>query len=125
MTKKKLGLIVDILMYALLLTQMLYVFVGNNIHEIIGIGFFVCLIIHVVLRGWWFKTLFNKNKPASRRFFDVITCLLILTAINTVACFFIPVRFYTDTSNGLSAPLSKFSRPTQALFIMSDTVRAV
>lgn len=81
MTKKKLGLIVDILMYALLLTQMLYVFVGNNIHEIIGIGFFVCLIIHVVLRGWWFKTLFNKNKPASRRFFDVITCLLILTAI--------------------------------------------
>ena len=81
MTKKTLGLIVDILMYALLLAQMLYVFIGNNVHEFIGIGFFICLVAHVILRGWWFKTLFNKNKPAYRRIFDVVTCLLILTAL--------------------------------------------
>ncbi len=79
--KKRLGQITDILMYSLLLAQMLYVFIGNNVHEILGMGFFVCLIIHVVLRGWWFKTLFVKNKSASRRFFDVITCLLILTVL--------------------------------------------
>ena len=81
MTKKRLGTIVDVLMYALLLAQMLYVFIGNNVHELIGICFFVCLVVHVVLRGWWFKTVFIKNKTASRRFFDVITCLLIITAL--------------------------------------------
>ena len=77
MTKKKLGLITDILMYALLLTQMLYIFVGNNVHEILGIAFFACLVIHLVIKGWWFKSLFKK-KTASLRFFDVLTCLLIL-----------------------------------------------
>lgn len=81
MTKKRLGLAVDILMYAILLTQMLYVFVGNNVHEVLGIAFFICLIVHVILRGWWFKTLFIKKKSASRRFFDVITCLLMLSII--------------------------------------------
>ena len=81
MTKKRLGLIVDILMYTLLLAQMLYIFIGNNVHEFLGIGFFACLFVHVILRGWWFKTLFIKTKPASRRFFDIITCLLILTIL--------------------------------------------
>lgn len=80
MTKKKLGLIVDILMYVLLLVQMLYVFTGNNVHEFLGIAFFVCLLIHVVLRGWWFRSLF-QTKSASRHFFDVITCLLLLASI--------------------------------------------
>ncbi|MBR6159783.1 MAG: hypothetical protein IKQ40_05725 [Lachnospiraceae bacterium] len=81
MTKKRLGLIVDILMYAILLAQMLYIFTGNNVHEILGIGFFVCLVVHIVLRRWWFKALFIKNKPASARFFDIITCVLLLTAL--------------------------------------------
>ncbi len=80
MTKKKVGMIVDILMYLLLVTQMLYVFTGNNIHEIIGIAFFVCLVIHIVLKKWWFQALFAKGKSASRRFFDFITLLLLLLA---------------------------------------------
>ncbi len=81
MTKKRIGILIDILMYAVLLAQMLYIFTGNNVHEILGITFFVCLIIHVILKGWWFKTLFKKKKPAIRRFFDIVTCLLMLTAI--------------------------------------------
>ena len=80
MTKKRVGLIVDILMYGLLLAQMLYVFIGGVAHEIIGIAFFVCMALHLVLKGWWFRTLFQK-KSASRRFFDVLTCLLILTIL--------------------------------------------
>ncbi len=79
MTKKRFGLIIDILMYALLLAQMLYIFIGNNVHEILGIAFFVCLVIHLIIKGWWFKSLFKKNKTASFRFFDILTCLLILT----------------------------------------------
>ena len=80
MTKKRVGLIVDILMYGLLLTQMLYVFIGGVAHEIIGIAFFVCMVVHVVLKRWWFRTLFQK-KSASRRFFDIVTCLLFLTIL--------------------------------------------
>ena len=77
MIKKRLGLIADVLMYALLLTQMLYVFTGNNVHEILGIAFFVCFAVHLAIKGWWFKSLFKK-KSASRKFFDIITCILIL-----------------------------------------------
>ncbi len=41
---------IDMLMYTLLLVQMLYVFTGNNVHEILGVSFFICLIFHVILR---------------------------------------------------------------------------
>ena len=81
MTKKRVGLIVDILMYGLLLTQMLYIFIGGVVHEILGITFFVCYVVHLVIKGWWFRTIFAKGKSGSRRFFDVITCLMNLTII--------------------------------------------
>ena len=51
--KKTITIIVDILMFAILLVQMLYVFVGNVAHEFLGIGFFVCLIIHMILKRHW------------------------------------------------------------------------
>ncbi|MCR5301234.1 MAG: hypothetical protein K6E49_02210 [Lachnospiraceae bacterium] len=81
MVKKRVGLFVDIMMYALLITQMLYVFVGNNAHEIIGIAFFICLAVHIVLKKWWFKTILKKDKPLQRRIFDIITCLLMISII--------------------------------------------
>lgn len=78
MTKKKVGLIVDFLMYSLLVIQMLYVFTGNNVHEILGIAFFLCVVFHLTIKGWWFKTLFRKNNK-NQRFFDIVTCLLYLS----------------------------------------------
>ena len=81
MNRKRIGLIVDILMYTLLVAQMLYIFIGNTVHEILGIAFFVCFVVHLVIKGWWFKTLFKKGKSGSRRFFDVVTCILILTIL--------------------------------------------
>ena len=78
--KKRIGLIVDILMYGLLLAQMLYIFIGGVVHEILGIAFFICLVIHLVIKRWWFRGLFRKGKNKSHRFFDVLTCLLILTS---------------------------------------------
>ena len=81
MMKKRIGLIADILMFALLVAQMLYVFTGNNVHEILGIGFFICLIVHVIIKGWWFSTLFKKGRPASKKAFDTVTALLLLCII--------------------------------------------
>lgn len=81
MTGKKIGVIVDILMYGLLITQMMYIFTGNNVHEILGIAFFVCLVLHVIIKRRWFGTLFRKKKPRSRALFDVVTCLLLLSIV--------------------------------------------
>ena len=83
-TKKTITIIVDILMFAILLVQMLYAFVGNVAHEFLGIGFFVCLIIHMILKRYWLPGLLKskgKKLPASLWFFNVVTILLVLSII--------------------------------------------
>ena len=79
-------MIVDALMYILLLTQMLYVFTGNTIHEFLGITFMLCVVVHIVLKRKWIKAVFKKGRKVSkaRRFSDVVTLLLFL-AILTLA----------------------------------------
>ncbi len=72
-------LTVDVLMYAILLLQMLYVFTGNNIHEITGIIFFVCFILHLLIKLDWIKSLLKGKismKSKARVFSTVVTCLL-------------------------------------------------
>lgn len=80
--KKKINLASELVMYLALLTQMLYVIVGNVVHEILGIVFFVSLVIHIIVKRYWFKTVFKNldKKPASRKFADSITILLLITA---------------------------------------------
>ena len=81
---KKIGIAFDILMYGLMAAQLLYVFTGNNLHEILGITFFVCLVIHIVIKRRWIKALFTgklKNAPGSQKFAAVITCLLFLSIV--------------------------------------------
>mgnify|MGYP002861617152 CR=1 FL=1 len=81
---KKAGVVIDILMYVLLLAQMLIVFTGSTIHEFMGIAFFVCVILHCVQKRWWLPSLFKKrsSKPSKeRRFFNIVTVLLILSII--------------------------------------------
>ncbi len=81
MTKKRFGAAIDIIMYVLMLTQMLYVLTTNNVHEVIGIAFFISLIVHIILKRWWFKTAFRKGQSGSRLFFNIVTILLMLAAV--------------------------------------------
>ena len=89
MSKKRIGTIVDVLMYMLLAAQMLYVLTGNNLHEYLGIAFFLCLIAHLVIKFWWFRAVLRRGKKTessaqkngARRVFDIVTILLILTAV--------------------------------------------
>ena len=79
---KKAGIAADVLMYLILMVQMLYVFTGNIIHEWLGIGFFLCLIVHIILKrkviaGMWK----GGKKSAARRFSDIVTVLLFLCII--------------------------------------------
>ena len=75
------GLIVEILLYIIMLLQILYVFLGNIPHEILGVAFFVLLVVHIVFKRKWLKTLFKKNpnKSAVVRFngFVIIAILLV------------------------------------------------
>lgn len=78
--KKTLGIIVDVMMYAILLVQMLYIFTGNIVHELLGIAFFACLVTHCVIKRWWLPSLIKKRsskRSKGRLFFDIITALLI------------------------------------------------
>lgn len=80
--KKVTGIAVDVLMFVILLVQMLYVFTGNTLHEILGIGFFVCLVVHIIFKRKWYKTLFNgTKKPVPRKIFNISTILLMLSII--------------------------------------------
>ena len=79
---KKAGIAADVLMYLILLVQMLYVFTGNTLHEWLGIGFFLCLIVHIIIKrkviaGMWK----GGKKSAARRFSDIVTVLLFLCII--------------------------------------------
>ena len=81
--KKTIGIVVDILMYGLLLTQMIYVFTGNNIHEILGIAFMLSTIMHIVLKRKWIAAVLKReNKPSkARRFSEILILILFLLTI--------------------------------------------
>ena len=80
--KNRAGTAVDVLMYAILLVQMLYVFAGNTLHEILGIIFFVCLVCHIVLKRKYFRSFFSSvKKTPVRKFSDAVTVLLFISII--------------------------------------------
>ena len=81
-SKKLTGITVDVLMYGILLVQMLYVFAGNTLHEILGIAFFLLMICHIVMKRNYFRSFFSgAKKPPARRFSDIVTLLLLLSII--------------------------------------------
>lgn len=80
---KKIGIVVDVLMYIIMLMQMAYVFTGNDLHEWLGIGFFICLTTHVILKRHWFKGVFSRKGKllSSRRFADLMIIALLLDLV--------------------------------------------
>ena len=85
MDKKKLGkgigIAVDVLMYAIMLVQMVYVFTGNIVHEVLGIGFFVCLAAHIIIKRKYLTGLFRfKGKSPIRAVSNAVTLLLLATS---------------------------------------------
>lgn len=79
-TKKIVGLIIDLAMYAVMLAQMLYVITGNPLHEWLGVTFFILLIFHLIIKRAWFKQVYNRkvNLKSARRFADLMIILLLI-----------------------------------------------
>lgn len=61
MTWQKMRQFVDILMSVILIFEMFYTLTGNFLHEVIGVLFFVTLIIHTVLSRNWIKGIAIKK----------------------------------------------------------------
>ncbi len=81
---KKLGIAVDIVMYAIMLVQMFYIFTGNTFHEIAGIVFFVCLAAHIIIKRKHIKAILTgklKNAGKAQKFSAFVTCLLFVGMI--------------------------------------------
>ncbi|MBQ3940654.1 MAG: hypothetical protein II723_06030 [Oscillospiraceae bacterium] len=75
--KKAVGYTADVLMYAVMAVQLLYAFTGNTLHELLGIVFFLCLTVHIVIKRRWLRSLRNSGtRPPARRFFNIVTVLL-------------------------------------------------
>lgn len=79
---KRIGIAVDVLMYLIMLVQMVYVFTGNILHEIFGVSFFVCLIIHLIIKRKYLLSLYKfRNKSAARKIANITTILLTLCSV--------------------------------------------
>ena len=76
--------IVDILMMLALLCLMAYQVTGEKLHEWIGIGMTVILIVHHILNIRWYGALF-KGKYNAYRIISTVTNTLLLAAIALTA----------------------------------------
>lgn len=63
---KIMGILVDILLYLVMVLQMLYVFLGDIPHEILGISFFVLLVSHTIIKRKWIKAILKRNPNRSK-----------------------------------------------------------
>lgn len=83
--KKKMNAIIDVIMYAVLLVQMMYVFAGGTLHEILGILFFICLIVHIVMKRHWLKGMANRNGRKLMPGVKVFNAVTVLLGIFVIA----------------------------------------
>lgn len=83
MLKKKriLKIIIDFIITLILLTQMAFIYTGQEIHEYTGVLLFVLFIIHHLLNLNWFKTLFNARYSCYRGLLLIINLLILLSVL--------------------------------------------
>lgn len=79
-SKAAFKIVVDILMTLGLLFSMGYQFWGDIAHEWVGAGMFLLFILHHILNGNWYKSLF-KGRYTPSRIFQLIVDLLVFLAM--------------------------------------------
>ena len=78
--------IVDLAMTVLLLFLMAYQVTGEALHEWIGIGMTLLVIVHQILNRKWYGALFKGRYTAYRVLSTLITALLLLSFALTAFC---------------------------------------
>ena len=84
--KNRIKKALDIILTVLLLGLMAYQVTGESLHEWIGIGMTVVLIVHHVLNSRWFEALFKGKYNAYRIAATVINTLLLASIALTAFC---------------------------------------
>ncbi len=77
---------VDVCMTALLLCLMAYQVTGETLHEWIGIGMTVLVILHQILNRKWYGAMFKGKYKSYRMITTVISVLLIISFALTAFC---------------------------------------
>ena len=85
-TKNKIKRFVDAAMTVLLLCLMAYQVMGEVLHEWIGMGMTVLVIIHQILNRKWYGALFKNNYNAYRVLTAAINILLLCSFALTAFC---------------------------------------
>ena len=75
-------LAVDVLMTLAMLFLMGYHFWGEILHEWVGAGMFLLFILHHILNGYWYKSLFKRKYNALR---ILALCIDLLVLISMMA----------------------------------------
>ena len=81
--KKAIRLTIDSILTAALLCLMALQVTGEELHEWIGIGMVVLLIVHHILNGKWYSTLSKGKITAYRAISAAVNTLLIVTILAT------------------------------------------
>lgn len=81
---KTIKIIVDIAMTVLLIMQMAYIFLGQELHEWTGILLFVLFVIHHGLNINWIKNISKGRYSLRRMFLTVINSMIFLAMIGLI-----------------------------------------
>ena len=84
--KKAVRLITDALMTVLLLCLMSYQVTGDVLHEWIGMGMTLLLIVHNILNAKWYASLFKGKYNAYRTVTVTVNILLLAAIFLTTLC---------------------------------------
>ena len=78
--------ITDVCMTVLLLLLMAYQVTGETLHEWIGVGMTVLVIIHQILNRRWYRALFRGRYNPYRTMTTAVNTLLLLSFLLTAFC---------------------------------------
>ena len=73
---KKAQTTIDIVMVLVLLLLMAYSLIGENVHEVLGIGMFAVFLAHQIIHRKWWAALF-RGKYSAARVLDTIVIILL------------------------------------------------
>lgn len=112
--KRKLQIITDVLMSAILLVQMSYGIAGKLLHEILGITFFVLFTAHHILSLSYTKALFS-GRHTSDKILKTAVDILMFVSVLLIILSALPVSEYVFTFLGLG----RFSSTARTVHMLS------
>jgi Domain of unknown function (DUF4405) len=100
-----LRLALDLIGAGLLLIGLAYWWLGNTVHELVGTGMFLLLIVHNVFNRRWYGTL-SKSRREARGLINTGVTLLLLIAMLALL---VTSVLISDTLSGVMSPYGGFT----------------